>query len=183
MKNGSYQEIYKDKSPQVRIRGIIIGNNNQVKIISSEGLTEAEIRKGADIVADNTQSGGSLTDNKLRAIEEIMVSSVGLYAGPSCVGWKEKKALEMFEQLYGAILGKRFFDVEFNVPMDDVEKLRNYLVAQHLCADEPTIVLGQKFAQVNILIPKSTFPNVLQTLREDYGASAVKRNNVKQFIR
>jgi ATP phosphoribosyltransferase len=182
MQNEAYQEIYGDMPPVVRIRSIIVGNNDRVKIINSDGLTEAAIRKGADVVTDNTQSGQSLVDNRLKVIEEIMVSSVGLYTGPSCVGWKQEKAQEIFRQLYGAILGKNFFDTKFNVPIGNVEKLRNFLIAEGLCANEPTIVTGENFAQVTILLPKETFPKTVQELIENYGISAIIQSDVKQFI-
>lgn len=182
MQDEAYQEIYGNKPPLVRIRGIVIGDNAQVKIINSDGLTEGTIKKGADAVVDNTQSGNSLRANQLKEIGEIMISSVGLYVGPTCVGWKEKKAIEIFQQLYGAVLGKRFFDVKFNVPMDNVGKLRSYLIAEGLCADEPTIVLGEKTAQVNILIPKAVYPRTAEKLKMDYSVSAIVQDDVKQFV-
>jgi ATP phosphoribosyltransferase len=183
MQDEAYRGIYGDKSPLIRIRGIVIGTNERVKIINSDGLTEGTIKKGADVIVDNTQSGKSLRANHLKEIEEIMISSVGLYVGPTCVGWKEKKALEIFQQLYGAVLGKRFFDVKFNVPMGNVEKLRKYLIAEGLCADEPTIVLGEKTAQVNILIPKANYPETAKKLKEGYDVSAIIQEDVKQFVK
>jgi ATP phosphoribosyltransferase len=116
MQNQAYQEIYGNICPVIRIRGRVFGDNQQVEIFNSDGLTEATIRKGADIVTDNTQSGNSLKENQLRELEEIMVSSVGLYAGPSCTGWKREKAQEIYEKLYSAVIGKRFFDIDLGFP-------------------------------------------------------------------
>lgn len=181
MQNKGYQELYGDKSPLVRIRGIVVGDNKRVRIINSEGQTEGAINKGADIITDNTQSGDALRRNRLKEIDEIMVSSVGLYVGPSCTGWKEEKAMEIFQQLYGAVLGQRYFDVKFNVPMAQVEKLSDYLIAERLCADEPTIVGGKKFAQVNILIPKKIYPEAVEKLKKGYNASAIIPDDVKQY--
>ncbi|MDO8658037.1 MAG: ATP phosphoribosyltransferase [Candidatus Levybacteria bacterium] len=182
MQNEIYQAIFGTEPPLVQIRGLIDGQNRLMQIIHSDGVTEGFVELGADIIADNTQSGNTLKSYGLREIEEIMKSSVGLYAGPSCAGWKERKAQEIFEQLYGAIVGRRFFDVKFNVPISDVEKLRRYLVEESLCADEPTITTGENFAQVNILIPRKTFPGILQTLRGSYNVSAIVRSEVKQYI-
>lgn len=181
MQNEVYQTLYGNVQPLVEIRGILQGENRLVRIIYSDGATEAYIRKGADIIADNTQSGTSLRESRLREIGEIMKSSVGLYAGPSCTGWKERKAEEIFEQLQGAIVGKRYFDLKFNIPLSEAATTRRYLVEEGLCADEPTMIPMTKFAAVNILILRNRFPTILQALR-NLGASAIVRSEVKQFI-
>lgn len=183
MQNEVYQSLFRNVSPLVQIRGLTDGQNRLLQIISSDGATEGFIDLGADIIADNVQSGDSLRAYGLREIEEIMKSSAGLYAGPSCTGWKERKAQEIFEQLQGAVTGKRYFDVKFNIPLGVVDKLREYLVEAGLCADEPTVTIGKQFAAVNILIPSKTYPNTLKMLRETYGASAVVRNEIKQYIK
>lgn len=182
MQNEAYQSIFGDKKPLVQVRGLIDGENRLVQILNSDGVTEGYIAKGADIVVDNTQSGKTLKEYGLRELEQIMESSAGLYAGPSCVDWKDRKANEIFEQLYGAILGKRYFDVKFNVFNADVGRLKQYLISEGLCADEPTITRGEQYSAVNILMPKGTFPQVLRTLIQDYNASAIVRNEVKQFV-
>jgi len=182
MQNEAYQNIFGDKKPLVQVRGLSDGENRLVQILNSDGVTEGYIAKGADIVVDNTQSGKTLKEYGLRKLEQIMESTAGLYAGPSCVDWKDRKANEIFEQLYGAIVGKRYFDVKFNVPNTNVERLKEYLITEGLCADEPTITKGEQYSAVNILMPKETFPQVLRTLRQDYNASAIVRNEVKQFV-
>lgn len=183
MRNEAYQRIFGDKKPLVQVRGLVNGENRLVQILNSDGVTEGYIAKGADIIADNTQSGNTLKEYGLRELEEIMKSSAGLYAGPSCTDWKDKKAREIFEQLYGAVVGKKYFDVKFNVSNDKIDVLRGYLIKMSLCADEPTITIGEKYSAVNILIPREGYPEICRTLQGVYGASAFVRNEVKQFVR
>lgn len=182
MQNEVYQALFGDESPLVQIRSLVDGQNRLLQVVNSDGVTEGFVDLGADIIADNTQSGNSLQTYGLREIDEIMKSSVGLYAGPSCTDWKEYKTREIYEQLYGAVVGKKYFDVKFNIPLSRISKLREYLITTGLCADEPTITLGEQTAAVNILIPRKTFPTTLQTLRETYGVSAIIRSEVKQYI-
>ena len=182
MENEAYREIYGEEKPLVQVRGLVDGENRQVQIINSDGVTEGYIAKGADLIVDITQSGSAIREYGLRELEQMMETSAGLFAGPGCVDWKEKKANEIFEQLYGAIASKRFFDVKFNVSNLNLEKVREYLIADGLCSDEPTVTKGENFSAVNILIPKDRFPQVLRTLRVEYDASAIVRNEVKQFI-
>ncbi|MEO0292764.1 MAG: ATP phosphoribosyltransferase [candidate division WOR-3 bacterium] len=183
LKNEAYASIYGEKSPIVQIRGLVEGENEMVQIINSDGVTEGYIAKGADVIVDNSQSGKTLKEYGLKEIEEIMQSSAGLYGGPTCKEWKRKKAEDIFQNLYGAVVAKKYFDVKFNVPNNNIEKVRNYLISNKLCADEPTIIKGEKFSQVNILITKERFPLVLSDLKKTYKISAIVRNEIKQFVK
>jgi ATP phosphoribosyltransferase len=183
VRNKAYISSYGTKSPVVQIRGIIGGENEMVQIINSDGVTEGYIAKGADIIVDNAQSGKTLREYGLKEIEEIMQSGAGLYGGTFCNGWKKKKAEDIFQQLYGAVIARKYFDVKFNVTNKKVEMVRKYLVAEKLCADEPTIIKGKEYSQVNILILKEKFPLVLSNLKKDYRISAIVRNEIKQFVK
>ena len=180
MKNKAYRNVFGDK-PLILVRRFTDGENMLVQILNSDGIIEGYVAKGADIVVDNTQSGKTLRDYGLRELELIMEFSAGLYAGPSCAGWKEEKDNEI-EQLYGFVVGKRYFDVKFNVPNRNTERLRRYMVSNGLCSDEPTVTRGERYSAVNVLIPKRRFPEIIRTLKQDYGASAIVRNDIKQFV-
>lgn len=182
MENESYQRIFGVQRPLVQVRGLVDGENNLVQIINSDGITEGYIAKGADVIVDGTQSGETLGDYGLRELDQIMESSAGLYAGSSCIDWKERKAQEIFEQLKGAVTARNYFDVKFNVPNDAVERTKSYLMSQRLCSDEPTIFVGERFSAFNVLMPKERFPEALRILRQDYTASAIVRNEVKQYV-
>lgn len=95
MCNPAYKKKFGNKKPVVKVRGLTDGENGLVQIINSDGITEGYIRKGADIISDITVSGDTLRAYGLRELETIMESRAGLYAGPSCTGWKEKKAIEI----------------------------------------------------------------------------------------
>jgi len=183
MKDPAYKEVFGDIPPLVQVRSLIDGENNLVQIINSDGVTEGYIEKGADFIVDNTQTGSTLREYGLKELETIMQSSTGLYAGPSCTGWKEEKAKEIFEMLQGVMIGKKYFDVKFNVPNDKVEATKKYLMDQGLCADEPTITRGEQFSAFNVLIPREKYPGTVSTLKGEYGVGAVVRNEVKQFTK
>jgi len=183
MQNEGYQKIFGNKRPLVQIRGLVNGENELVQIINSDGVTEGYIAKGADIVVDNSQTGTTLAEYNLRELEKIMESSAGLYAGPSCTGWKEKKANQIFLQLKGAVIGKKYFDVKFNVPNEQLERVIAYLISEGMYSDEPTVSNGKKYTAINILIPREKYPFTSENLIEAYNASAVVRNEVKQFVR
>jgi ATP phosphoribosyltransferase len=182
MNNTGYQEIFGENSPLVQIRGLWDGNNEMVQVINSDGATEVYIAKGADLVVDNTQTGSSLKKAGLKILETIMESSAGLYAGPSCTGKKAEKAEIIFEQLFGAIKARKYFDVKFNIANPRVEEVKDFLLSNEFCSDEPTVVQGKIFSQVNVLIPKNKFPEMLKGVKT-FGASAIVRENVKQYVK
>ena len=196
MNSEGYRELFGDQKPIVQIGNSIEGKNERVQIIKSEGVTEGYIAKSNDasedgdgdikFIVDNTQTGSTLKKYNLRILEPlkpILESSAGLYAGPKCVGWKEEKAQEIFRNLYGVVDGRKYSDVKFNVPVFQVSAVEEYLITEGLCADEPTIVVGKRFAQVNILIPKGRFPQILDTLTQKYNASGILSSDMKQYIK
>jgi ATP phosphoribosyltransferase-like protein len=181
MENKGYQELFGESKPLVQVRGLWDGDNEMVQIINSDGATEVYIAKGADLVVDNTQTGSSLRKAGLKILETIMESSAGLYAGPSCTQEKAEKAKIIFEQLFGAINARRYFDVKFNIANQRVDDVKDFLLSNEYCSDEPTVVAGSSFSQVNVLIPKNKFPEMLKGIKS-FGASAIVRENVKQYV-
>ena len=183
IENDGYKELFGEKKPFVQVRGLVDGENRLVQIINSDGVTEGYIAKGADLIVDNTQTGSTLKEYGLRELEVIMNSSSGLYASLSCTGKKMDKAREIFDLLSGAIQGRKYFDLKFNVPNDRLGETKKYLIQERLCSDEPTITNGDRYSAINILILQERFPEVLRTLRQEYQATAVVRNEVKQFVK
>ena len=182
MENDGYKELFGDSVPLVQVRGLVDGENDKVQIINSDGATEVYIAKGADLIVDNTQTGSSLKKAGLVELETIMHSSAGLNAGINCIDEKMEKAKMIFEQLYGATTAIKYFDVKFNVNNDIATVVSDFLVTNGYCSDEPTINTGSKFSQINVLIEKNKFPEMLNGIK-DYGASSIVRNDVKQYVK
>ena len=182
MENEGYNEVFGDSVPFVQVRGLIDGDNEQVQVINSDGATEVYIAKGADLIVDNTQTGSSLRKAGLKELETILHSSAGLYAGVSCTGEKMEKAQMIFKQLFGAITAKKYFDVKFNIANEKIEEVTKFLVENELCADEPTITEGSKFSQINVLIPKRRFPEMVDAIKGFEGTSII-RNDLKQLVK
>ena len=182
IENEGYKKIYGDKEPLVQVRGIQTGENNEVQIINSDGATEVYIAKGADLIVDNTQTGNSLKKAGLKIIDTILESSAGLYAGPQCVGQKLEKAQIIYDQLFGAIKARQYFDVKFNIANFRIEDTTEFLLNNGYCSDEPTVTKGENFSQINVLIHKSKFPEMLKEIKS-LGASSIIRSNVKQYVK
>lgn len=181
MENKGYKEVFGDVSPFVQVRGLTDGENKQVQIINSDGATEVYIAKGADLIVDNTQTGSSLKKAGLRELETILHSSAGLYAGVNCVGEKMEKAQIIYKQLFGAITARSNFDVKFNISNDKISEVNEFLHCNKLCADEPTITKGDKFSQINVLIPKRKFPKMIDGIKK-FNATSIIRNEDRKSV-
>ena len=83
--------------------------------------------------------------------------------------------------LKGAVDAKTYFDLKFNVPDSSLDQLVESLSREEMFADEPTISRGKDFSAVNILIPRSRYPQVFSLIKQ-YRASSIVRNEVKQFV-
>ncbi|MFQ6672291.1 MAG: ATP phosphoribosyltransferase [Candidatus Tectimicrobiota bacterium] len=184
LKNPGYQERFGQKAPLVLVRGITEGDNAQVQVINSDGVTEGYIAKGADLVVDNTQTGSTLQAYGLKEIDQLMVSTAGLYGGPSLERdpWKAEKARDIADQLLGVVTARKYNDVKFNVPKRRFDELMAYLKAHHLYAQHPTVTEAGEWYAVNIVVPKETWPRISRELKRDYEASAIVRSDLKQLI-
>ena len=87
----------------------------------------------------------------------------------------------IYEQLLGAITAKKYFDVKFNIANSKIEEVSNYLIDNKLCADEPTITPGSDFSQINVLIPKAKFPEMVDAIK-GFDATSIIRTDLKQLV-
>jgi ATP phosphoribosyltransferase len=179
----TYKRRFGDIEPLQRLRGIISGDNEQVKVIMSDGVTEGYINKGADIILDNTQTGSTLVAYGLRILEEAGTSSAGLYASDEAMqdSWLAGKAREIATQLIGAVEARRKNYVSFNVTNDKLQDMIFYIERQGLFSEEPTVNQGSKYSQVSLLVPKSQWPEISREL-VGYGARSIVRYAPEQVI-
>ena len=184
LKNPGYQERFGQKAPLVLVRGITEGENEQVQVINSDGVTEGYIAKGAALVVDNTQTGSTLRAYGLKEIDQLMTSTAGLYGGPALEldAWKAEKARDISDHLIGVVTARKYNDVKFNVPKARFEGLMAYLESHHLYSQHPTITEAGDWYAVNIVVPKETWPKISRELKRDSEASAIVRSDLKQLI-
>ena len=184
MKNETYKKLYGDRPPLIQIRGIKSGENRDVQIINSDGVTEGYIAKGADIVVDNTQTGSTLKKYGLKELDQIITSSASLYAGKGIDEdpWKKEKALDIRDHLMGAVIARKYNDVKFNIHKKDFDRLMGYLKENKLYSEFPTVTAVGDWYAVNIVVPKEAWPRISRELKKDYKASAIVRSNLRQLI-
>jgi ATP phosphoribosyltransferase len=172
----SYKMLFGDSRPMRLARGMTSGDNEKARVIMSDGVTEGYIAKGANLVVDNTQSGSTLKEYGLETIGEIGASSAGLYASAKAMetAWLRNKIEDLSRQLAGVVEGSSKYYVVLNAPKDRIAGVLGYARLNSLFADEPTIISGNGFCQVSLLIPKSNWPKISSGLAEKGARNIIK---------
>ena len=179
----AYQGRFSGTEPVRQLRGVSVGDNDRIRVIMSDGVTEGYIKKGANLVLDNTQTGSTLTEYGLRELEQIAESTARLYASEKAMSdtWKRGKIEEIAAQLRGVVEARKRDYVAFNVPNDRLQPMLTYLARQELFSDEPTQVPGRNFTQISVLVPKARWPKISREL-QGYGATNIIRYTPQQVI-
>ena len=101
------------------------------KVEFSWGATEVKARL-VDAIVDITETGSSLTANKLRILETILTSTTRLIANHEAMknSAKKQKIENLVLLLKGAIAARKKVGVKMNVPKDKLEAILSLLPAQ-----------------------------------------------------
>lgn len=118
-------------------RKYLEGRGFDFYLLRTYGATEAYPPEDADMVIDNTATGRTLKEHKLKIVDEIMSSSTRLIANRLSLQepWKKKK-IEELTVLFSAVLQARGrVMLEMNVPFSKLEAVVDILP----CMRAPTV--------------------------------------------
>ena len=103
----------------------------------SWGATEVKVPHLVDAIADITETGSSLTANKLRIIATILESTTKLHANHAAWDdpWKRAKLQSISVLLQGALLARSKVGLKMNVPADALATILGILPAMK----QPTV--------------------------------------------
>lgn len=109
----------------------------KAKVEFSWGATEAKAGLLVDAIVELTETGSSLRANKLRIVEEVLVSSTRFIANHKSWQdpWKREKIENMAMLLQGALAAEGMVGLKLNLEQKNLPKIREILSALR----EPTI--------------------------------------------
>ncbi len=161
----SYKKLYGSKDPEIITPWLRIGSNKNVQIFLSFGATEAKPPEDVDAIMDVTETGTTLTQNKLKIIDTVLESTAVLIANKSSLKDKAKreKIYDIVTLLRGAVEGKKHLHLFLNVRKQNLSRLLKELPS----LKRPTISpLSEKdWYGINTVIPKSEFHKLVPKLR------------------
>jgi len=150
-------------------------------LIRTFGATEAYPPEDADMIIDNTSTGRTLKEHKLKVIAEIITSSTRLIANKKALvdSWKRNK-IESLTMLFSAVLNARGrVMLEMNVAADSLEKVVGILP----CMRAPTVsplYLDQGYA-VKVAVRRSDTITLIPRLKE-LGVTDILEYEFKKVI-
>jgi len=163
--NPAYRRLYSDADPYMITPWWKKGENQKVAIYLSFGATEAKPPENADAIIEVIETGISLEQNDLKAIETIMESTAVLIANKKALKnpSKREKIYDILTLLRGVVDGRKKIHIFVNVYKDNLQELLKNLPA----LKRPTIApLSDKdWYSVNTVIEKNRFLELLPTLR------------------
>mgnify|MGYP001137408337 CR=1 FL=1 len=163
--NPSYRKRFGKSEPLVVTPWWRRGENPRVSVFLSFGATEAKPPEDADAIVDVTETGATLEQNNLKAIETILESTAVLIANKKSLtdSQKKEKIHDILTLLKGVVDGAKKLHIFVNVKKENLPKLLKELPA----LKKPTIApLSDKgWYSVNTVIEKDLFLKLLPTLR------------------
>ncbi len=101
------------------------------------GATEVFPPDDADMIVDNTASGTTLRENKLRIVGEIMRSSTQFIVNPEIFShpWKKRKIEEMCLLFTAVLTAAKKVMLEMNIPVDKADAI----IPRLPCMKAPTV--------------------------------------------
>jgi len=210
MGDREYPRLYGDLLPTVVFHGtnhsLASGPQNEdtsrlnpdVLILVTHGNTEDVARRIKEseayrsfepLVVDNVQTGVSMKKAGFRPLPCGIKSSAKLYVGSHVIDNEKKKelALRFMRMVDGVVFARTHSDVKFNVQEKDLAPVLDYMRAQHLFSQEPTVVPPHnsgKWFQIDSVMPASP-PETWTRIQDELynlGARTLVVNRPKQVV-
>ena len=161
----AYQRHYGDKQPLVVTPWWRRGENEMVRIYLSFGATEAKPPEEADLIVDASQTGITLEQNNLKAIETVAESTAILIGNKKSYEdeAKREKILDVLTLLRGVVDSGKKLHIFANVREENLEELLASLPALKSPTVSPLSKKG--WYAINTVISKDEFLTILPQLR------------------
>ncbi len=152
----------------------------KVKVEFSWGATEVKARL-VDAIVDVTETGSTLTANKLRVIDTILTSTTRFIANHDAmkVEWKRRKIENLGLLLRGAIDALAKVGMKMNVPRQKLQSVCELLPAEK----SPTIsaLADEEWVALEVIIPERVERDLVPQLKQA-GATAIFTYPLKKVI-
>ncbi len=140
--------------------------NIPVKVEFSWGATEVKVPDLADAIVELTETGSSLRANKLKIIDEILVSTPRFIANYNSLkdSWKKEKIENIALLLKGALEAESMVGLKMNVEKKNLEKIEKILPA----LKKPTIspLSDPNWVAVEVVLKETEVKKIIPLLKK-----------------
>ena len=143
------------------------------EFVRSFGATEVFPPEDADVIVDNTATGGTLRANGLAIVDTLQSSSTRLYASPQAMTDAGKRSrIEDLQLLIGSVLdARRRVMIEINAPADKLDALVNLLPSMREATVSP--LFGDAGYAVKAAVPRDRLPELIPAIKAAGGSDVV----------
>ncbi|HIJ75075.1 MAG TPA: hypothetical protein HPP83_13345 [Candidatus Hydrogenedentes bacterium] len=124
-----------------------------VVIYETWGKTEAKVvNASVDFGVEITQTGSAIANYGLTVVDELMTSETGVWVNPTVKEnpTKYDMARMLLLNLYGSVFAEDKVLLLFNAKKETAPRIIEYLEANRLFADEPTMNEGINFTEFSV---------------------------------
>lgn len=147
------------------VRKYFAKNKVKANIEFSWGATEAKAPSLVDAIVELTETGSSLRANKLRIVQDILVSSTRFIANKSAMkdAWKREKIENIAILLKGALAAEGMVGLKMNVEEKNLKKIMEILPA----LKKPTLSMltVEGWVAIEVIIEEKIVKKILPQLK------------------
>jgi ATP phosphoribosyltransferase len=155
--------------------------NIDANIEFSWGATEAKAGKLVDAIVELTETGSSLRANRLRIVDEILVSTTRFIANEKALqdNWKKEKIENMAMLLKGAIAAEGMVGLKMNAPKTHLENIISVLPA----LKKPTVseLIGKEWVALEVILEEGIVKKIIPALKRA-GAAGIIEYSLNKII-
>lgn len=146
------------------------------EVIRSYGATEVFPPEDADVIVDNSATGGTLRANKLRVVDVLGESSTRLYASRQAMDdpYRKERIMDLALLLESVLNARRRVMIEVNAPEDRLEALVALLPSMREATVAP--LYGSQGYAVRAAVPRMELPALIPAIKAAGGTDVVVTN-------
>ncbi len=146
--------------------------NIPVEVEFSWGATEVKVPELADAIVELTETGSTLLANKLKIIEEILVSTTRFIANPNVLKdiWKKEKIENIALLLKGALEAEGMVGLKMNIEKKNLKQIEQILPS----LKNPTIsqLSDPNWVAVEVVLKENEVKKIIPKLKKS-GAQGI----------
>jgi ATP phosphoribosyltransferase len=162
-------------------RRYFIKNKVKANIEFSWGATEAKAGTLVDAIVELTETGSSLKANKLRVIDDMLISTTRFITNAKALKdhWKKEKIENMAMLLKGALAAEGMVGLKMNVSRECLEKIMVTLPA----LKKPTIspLSDENWVALEVVLEEKTVKKIIPILKRS-GATGIIEYSLNKII-
>ncbi|MCS7228101.1 MAG: ATP phosphoribosyltransferase [Endomicrobia bacterium] len=143
-----------------------------VNVEFSWGATEVKVPDLVDAIVELTETGSSLRANKLKVIDEILVSTTRFIANNEAVKdkWKKEKIDTIALLLKGALEAEGMVGLKMNIEKKNLEKIEKILPS----LKKPTVsqLSDKNWVAIEVVLKETEVKKIIPQLKK-YGAQGI----------